>query len=93
MLEILCKFSRTVPVTQMEPEFKSRLIELSNRKVIPSDHLLAFIDDCVYTSACSDFCIKFLDIIWRQLLISEELTVDQAMTRRDWSLRLYAAVE
>ncbi len=75
------------PVGQMDPVIAIRLKALTAQQNITSDQILAVIDDCVYGSLCSDFCITVMNIIWKEMCKIEGITIEVALASRDYSLR------
>jgi hypothetical protein len=72
------------PSDQMDPSMLSIFKALADANPPKADDVLHVIDDCVYASLCSDFCIRVMDTVWRELLKDEGRTVEQGIEAAIW---------
>jgi hypothetical protein len=72
------------PHEEMDPCMLPRLQALADATPPKADDVLHVLDDCVHNALCSDFCIRALDILWRELLKNEGRTVEQSFAAAVW---------
>lgn len=72
------------PAGQMDASMLPRFKALAEKEDRKAAELLRIIDDCVYESLCSNFCIGVMDLAWRAMLLDEGKTVEQGFAEATW---------
>lgn len=69
----------TAPDTSIDKAVTPRLKALSEKDEVKSDELLDILDDCAYASLASGFAMQAMNVVWKQMVDAEGITVEQAL--------------
>lgn len=70
------------PSDVCDPSVLPRLKALADSDDPTANSLHDILDDCVFSSLCSDFMIDAMDRVWRGMLADEGRTVEQAVREK-----------